>query len=127
MEQSQNILLVALFIALLAATPVLVKGLFDWLKGWTEYLKERAKAINPDALDMLEYFAEKAVFYAEENGWVAKGEEKLNMAVKFLQRKLDDANMEELELDVLIEEILSTLAQLRAEHPLAFASKRNKL
>ena len=78
------------------------------------YFSAKLEDFSPDALDYIQFIAMKSVQYAEEKGLNKKGEEKLQLALDYAQKRID--SFEEkyglpdmVDVDFIYEEIHSAL------------------
>lgn len=105
LELIKEIIAIAVMGILTLALPFGAKHVLDVLGVWARKAKDEIEEWNPHVYDILNFFAVEAVKYAEQAGIGKKGEEKLEMAVTYLQNELDMRGFEEIDIEVLVRKI----------------------
>jgi len=118
MSQFIDILQVVLFGLLLAATPFLVVQLYKFLKLKVDTLLEELKETKPEVFDMLAWLASNAVKFAEQTGLGKLGEEKLELAIEYVQRYLDEYGFDEIDVQQIVDAIeVALFEEINRDNP----------
>ena len=105
LEQVINILLTAIVAVLSAVIPFAVRYAIEWIRVKLAEAKEELKAYSPHLYDVVSFLAHEAVVYAEQKGIKSTGEEKMEMATKYLERELAARGYDSVDVEVMMDKI----------------------